>query len=501
VKLLQVEDLQSGVTFSVFEKDFKENIDQQFMVEIGSLRVLNQRETTISNVTRRIISGSEILQEDSWPGSYIPIIPVWGEEIFIKGKRQFRSLIRDVKDSQRMFNYWRSASTELVALAPKAPFIVAKNSIAPEDREKWATANNRSYSMLEYLADRGPMPQRQQFASVPSGAFQEALSAADDMKAITGIYDAALGARSNETSGRAILARQREADNSNFHFLDNLSRAIEWEGKLLVEIIPSVYGARQAVKILGEDQASKVVALTQGAPKGKLYNISTGVYDVEVKTGPSYTTKREETREFLIEIMRSVPNSAPLLGDVLMEHLDFIGNDRLAKRLKSLLPPEIKQAEEQEALESAEIPPEVQASLQYSQKQIQEQQQILQNMQAQLQQAMQEKEQLEKRIVSESDQKEINKAMSDLKSYQERLRTEEQGILSAKKELMLQEDIVKKSIQAEMLKYERDMASLKTEEEKQNNAQILATLNEVLMSVQRMTTQNKISDNLIAIEN
>ena len=176
------------------------------------------------------------------------------------------------------------------------------------------------------------------------------------MKAIIGIYDSSLGARSNETSGRAILARQREADVSNFHFIDNLSRAIQYCGRCLVEIIPHIYSTRETIRILGDDQKEKVVKLAQGGgtdPNGeKLYDLNTGVYDVSVKSGPSYATQREETREVLIEIMRGVPNVAPLITDFLMEHLDFQGAEKIAKRIQMTLPPAIQQAEAQEDIGS-----------------------------------------------------------------------------------------------------------------------------------------------------
>jgi hypothetical protein len=195
---------------------------------------------------------------------------------------------------------------------------------------------------------------------VPAGALQEAMNANDDMKAITGIFDSSLGARSNETSGKAILARERQGDVSNFHFIDNLSRAIRYAGQVLVEIIPSVYSARETIRILGEDQAQKVVKLTQEAgggrekgPGGKpeLYNLTVGKYDVTVSTGPSFSTQREETRETLIEIMRQVPDSAAFLGDVLLDHMDFVGADKVAKRLKMLLPAEVREAEDAEGAE------------------------------------------------------------------------------------------------------------------------------------------------------
>lgn len=319
---------------------------------MAGLAEQRRREATFHEVTRRILSGSEVLEEEPWPGTMIPICPVWGEEIYSDGIRHFRSMIRDAKDPQAMFNFWRSASTELVALAPRAPWVVQNGSIPPEEMHKWETANTRSHAYLAY--EKGyNQPRREPFAGVPAGAIQEALNASDDIKAITGIYDSSLGARSNETSGRAILARENQANVSNYHFIDNMARAIRYAGRCLVEIIPAVYSARETVRILGEDMAEEVVQLTTGAPgkvdpetgERQLYNLTVGRYDVSVSTGPSYATQREETREALIEIMRAVPGSAPLIGDVLMEHLDFAGAEKVAERLKLLLPPQIQQKE------------------------------------------------------------------------------------------------------------------------------------------------------------
>ena len=314
-------------------------------VQFMQMEEVDRRDAEYYVVKKRTISGVEVLDEEDWPGSMIPICPVWGTEVILDGRRHFRSLIRDAKDPQAMVNFWRSASTELVALAPRAPFIMPEDAMPKDTQEqiKWATANARSHSHLLYAGN--VMPQRQPFAGVPAGAVQEALNASDDMKSIIGIYDSSLGARSNETSGRAILARQREADTANFHFIDNLSRAIRYAGQCLVEIIPSIYSERQSVRILGEDMAEKVVKLTTQQGGGlvgedgerQLYNLSVGKYDVTVKSGPSYATQREETREFLLEIMRQVPGAAQFLGDIALDNMDFPGAQQAAKRLRTVM--------------------------------------------------------------------------------------------------------------------------------------------------------------------
>lgn len=216
----------------------------------------------------------------------------------------------------------------------------------------WQSANTRTHAYLEH--EPGKVPQRQPVGGVPTGVLQEATNAAEDIQTVTNMYPASIGARSNETSGRAILARERQGDQANFHFIDNLNRAIRGAGKILVDIIPAVYGEREAVRILGEDMKEKVVKLTQEDGGGEvnpetgerdLYNLSVGKYDVEISAGPSFATQREETRETLIEIMRAVPGSAQFIGDVLLEHMDFQGADKVAKRLQMLLPPNVQQAE------------------------------------------------------------------------------------------------------------------------------------------------------------
>lgn len=407
--------MSGGMTVDNNDKD----VVNAFISAVGA-DVVNSRDVEYYEVTKHLLNGTEELEDaEDWPGQHIPICPVWGDEIFIDGRRHFRSLIRDVKDSQQMYNFWRSAMTELVALAPKAPWVGPKGFVPPGHESKWNSANTRSHSYLEY--EGLTPPQRQMFAGVPSGALQEALSAAEDMKGITGIFDASIGARSNETSGRAILARERQGDVSNYHFIDNLSRAIRYCGQILVDIIPHIYSERESIRILGLDQKENVVKLgQQGSAQrnGRLYDISVGKYDVTVSTGPSFGTQREETREALIEIMRQVPDAAAYLGDVLLNHMDFVGADKVAKRLGKLLPPEIQEMEKEEFAESDN--PEA-AMLQ------QELEQLKQEMQQREQQVMQEvqKIQQENESLKIDKQIEMQKMQSDSAAKMKELQLKE----------------------------------------------------------------------------
>jgi hypothetical protein len=363
------------------------------LFDSSGLTVAGNRETKTHKVMQRILSGAQVLEENQWAGRYIPIVPVYGDEVDVEGQRYFRSLIRDAKDAQRMFNYWRTASTELVALAPKAPFIGPKGAFVT-DYEKWETANVKTHPYIEY--DGGTPPQRQPFSGVPAGALQEAMNASDDMKAIMGLYDASLGARSNETSGKAIMARQREGDVATFHFIDNLTRGIRHAGRILIDLIPKIYDKPRIVRLMGEDGTPKSTQINQPNQDGKLFDLTAGKYDLTVNAGPSFTSRREEAAGQMIELLRAFPSAAPIIGDIVAKNLDWPGADDIAKRLKAMLPPNIQQMED----EGEEIPPQVQAMIMQGKQQIQA-------MQQQLQQGLQAFQQLQAELV------EAKKAVQD----------------------------------------------------------------------------------------
>jgi len=370
----EIVKLSNGHVYSA--EDLEQDMDLQALIEAGTLQVVGTRKTRSHKVTQIIMSGADILEKNDWPGCYIPIIPVYGDEIVVEGKRYFQSLIHSAKDAQRMFNYWRTTSTELVALAPRVPWIGRKGTF-DSDVDRWATANTTSHSFLEY---DGEAPIRQPLDVGPAaGALQEALNASDDMKAIIGIYDASLGARSNETSGKAIMARQREGDVATFHFIDNLARAIRHTGRILIDLIPKVYSAERVIRVLGEDGSPRSVQINSGQPQpvmgpdGKpqvdeygeaimaMHDLTVGKYDLTVTTGPSFTTRREEAAMQMTEFVRAFPAAAPVIGDILAMNLDWPGADEIAERLKKINP----------ALKDQGIPPEVQQMIQQGQQAIQ----------------------------------------------------------------------------------------------------------------------------------
>jgi hypothetical protein len=369
--------------------------------DLLGITVRGDRETKSWKVKQRVITGAEVLEENDWPGIYIPIVPVYGDDINVEGKRYWRSLIRDSKDAQRMFNYWRTTSTELVALAPRVPFIGPRGAFAT-DGAKWATINTTSHPYVEY--DGPTPPQRQPLdTGGAAGAMSEALAASDDMKAIMGIFDPSLGQRSNETSGIAINARKMQSSLTNFHFLDNMTRAIRHLGRVVVDLIPHVYSGPRILRVLGEDgSVSKVPVnqpLTVGAESpqeeldetqqavSRIYDLSVGRYDVVVEAGPSFATRREEIAAQMSELLRAYPPAAPLIGDLLVKSLDWPDAEEIAARFKAMLPAQIQGQGQMQDQAQQQAQQQMQQLQQQAGQQIQQLQQQAQDLQQQLQEA------------------------------------------------------------------------------------------------------------------
>jgi hypothetical protein len=214
------------------------------------------------------------------------------------------------------------------------------------------------------------------------------MGAADDIKATTGQYDSSLGATSNERSGRAILAREKQGDTGTYHFVDNLARAIRYGTRQLVDLIPKIYDTQRIARIIGMDGETSTVRIDPmqqqpvrkivdeaGIVIEKIYNPSVGKYDVAVTTGPSYATKRQEAMDAMSQILQANPNLWGVAGDLFVKNMDWPGAQEIAKRLQKMVDPKLLADEEDPALQAANQQMEVMAQ------EMQMMQQMLQNIQ------------------------------------------------------------------------------------------------------------------------
>lgn len=306
--------------------------------------VVQSREVEVQQIKSCIISGAGVLSGPTdWAGRYIPICVVPGEEVWADGRVTRKGMIDDMRDPQRVLNYTWTTAVEAVAMQPKAPFILTADQ-ADGYETQWANAGVENLATLIYKGDpkaNGP-PQRSPPPLASTGLDLQARFATEALEGVTGIYKAGLGAPSNETSGRAIMARQQEGDTGTYHYIDNLGIAIQCCGKILVDLIPKIYDATRVVRTLGEDGSAKMVKINepsrdQAGMDIVLNDLSAGEYDVTVTTGPSYATKRAEATTFMTELVRGFPKIAEIAGDIIIENMDVPGADKIAARMKEAM--------------------------------------------------------------------------------------------------------------------------------------------------------------------
>lgn len=312
------------------------------------------REVDTYEVCRYLLSGHEVLEgPEIFPSKYIPIVPCYGPEEWIDDRVRHVSLIRYAKDPMRMYNFWQSTIAEKIALAPKSPWLVTPNMIAGLE-DFWARANTSNDPYLPYNADGGMRPTREAPAMVNAAEIQQSAQAIEDLKATMGMYDASLGVNGNETSGKAIVARQRQGDNATFAWIDNLARSIQQTGRILVDLIPKIYDTQRIIRVLGEDGSQEMTPINWVQGDQIVNDITVGKYDVEISVGPSYHSKRQESAESMLAFIQALPQAAAVSADLIARNMDWPGAEEIADRLKKALPPgmvEVDDPEEQQAMQ------------------------------------------------------------------------------------------------------------------------------------------------------
>jgi hypothetical protein len=347
----------------------------------AGITIIEKRDTYKKQIKWCKLTAMEILEERDWAGKYIPVIPVYGQSCIIDAKHKKFGLVRMAKDPQRMYNYWTTALTESVALAPKAKWVMAEGQDEGHENE-WAQANIKAMPVLRYKQTdtegrQAPAPQRLQPEPPPAGIVTATQGMSNDLMTVVGIYDPSQLPQGN-MSGKAIAGQQQQVDMVNFHYYDNLTRSIAYCGRIILDLIPKIYDTERVMRIIGADEKPEIITLNQRVTTEEgvekiLNDVSVGRYDVVMDTGPGFATKRGEAVEAMMTLLAADPNLMQTAGDLIFRNMDFPGADIIADRMAATNP--LAQIDEK-----SDIPPQVQMQLAQSKQMIQQMQQQMQAM-------------------------------------------------------------------------------------------------------------------------
>jgi hypothetical protein len=360
---------------------YEDEKPKETVMQDAGIYVVSKRETIKKQIKWCKLTGMQVLEQRDWPGRFIPVVPVYGQQLIVDSKKKKFGLTRMAKDPQRMYNFWSTALTESVALAPKAKFLLAEGQDEGHEME-WNTANIKSMPVLRYKqtdsdGKPAPVPTRIQPEPPPTGMVTALQGLNSDLMAVVGIYDPAQLPQGMQ-SGKALNGQQQQTDMTNFHYYDNLTRSIRQSGRICLDLIPHIYSEERVMRIIGADGKGELVTINQKAQDEQgvdqvLNDVTTGEYDIVMETGPGYASKRQEAVDSMMTLLTADPNLMQQAGDLVFRNMDFPGADIIADRLAAANP--LAQVDEK-----ADIPPQVQMQLKQSQMVIQQLQQQIQQM-------------------------------------------------------------------------------------------------------------------------
>ena len=354
--------------------------DKDFFTRLAAVGVVvvDQRESYKKTIKWCKLTACEILDERVLPGRYIPIVPVYGRHIVVGDKRHKFGMVRHAKDPQRMYNFWQTSLTESVALAPKAKWLMAEGQDEGHEND-WAQANLKSFPLLRYKQTdtegrQAPVPTRLQPEPPPQGILAATGVIDDDIKAMMGIFDPAQLTQGN-ISGKALNGQQQQMDLSNFDFYDNLTKSQAQVARIILNWIPEVYDTQRVMRIIGDDGKPETVTINERDAVGKVMNdVTVGLYDVVMETGPGYNSKREAAVEAMAPMIQGNQELFNVAGDLFFRNMDFPGADVIADRLAAMNP--LANIDEK-----SDVPPQIQMQLMQAKKQVQDMQEQMTAMQ------------------------------------------------------------------------------------------------------------------------
>ena len=366
---------------------------------ISPEQIEREREVMTQKIMWCVVSGTHILEKPTeWAGREFPFIMVYGENVFVDGRPYWWGLTRFARDAQKEYNITRTAIAETIHQTPKS-FIWATAKQAEGQTAQWSEAHKKNLPFMVYNTDPaapGP-PTRIGGADVPAALLQQAMIASEDLKAVTGIFDASMGMEGNEKSGRAIYARQQQGEIATFNYQDNMAKAVQRTYEIILDLIPEIYDTERELRILGTDGAEDYVRVNQvvmdyesGQPV-RVNDLSAGKYDVTVQVGPSFATLRQEAAETYGLFSQQFPELMAFAGDLVFKSMDLPYAEDIADRIKAMLPPPIQQL-----LQGQDMPPEAMQAMQQADMAMQQVQQYGQMVEAAAAELQQDSAELEK---------------------------------------------------------------------------------------------------------
>jgi len=300
---------------------------------------------------RWTVTCADVLLHDDW-SIYESYTKIGFFPYFRRGK--VRGMIDDLIDPQREVNKKRSVMNDILIRNSNSGWMYEKGSLDPEMKQNIIKFGASPGINIEYSrVNGGEMPKRIEPGGFPQGLDRLEMKAQDDLMAISGINESALGQLDRVQSGRAIEARQRQAVLAIQLYQDNFGRSKKLLGRNFLEIVQNHYTEERIFRLLGEDSRIVTYEINKKIMTGvnsfdRLNDITVGKYGVGVDEVPiSATFKQAQFEETMVLIEKLGPVGAMLVQtapDLLIDMTSLPRKDDWKRALmmsSAMTPPDV----------------------------------------------------------------------------------------------------------------------------------------------------------------
>lgn len=376
-----------------------------------------------------LLNANEILDSSIYHGGYqgsmIPIIVMLGEDVIVNGERHIKSIIRDIKDRQRYYNFVNSENIDYLSRASQGGWLLTEKTAERYLDIYQDTSKNNNVLVYPSNTEK---PVRIEPPQAPTAYLQEMSRLEQEMRSTVGVRDPFNDDMPKMQSGKATQLQLQQQNLSTSFWNDRLYLAVKTCGKILTDLIPKFYNFPHVTQIIGLDGQQNSENIMLPNDKGEVIDLNSS-YSVTISTGASYQDQQEATFEKLLELYKANPAMFSVGSDLLVRNLDIVESDTLADRLFAMMPPQIQQLSK-----TGEQDPKI--VMIQMQKQMEEMGKVLEQTTQALTQKTQESQQLQEMIQNKS-QTEMMKLESQ---NQNKLQTEVMSNQSAEQQIAMKSE-------------------------------------------------------------
>jgi hypothetical protein len=246
--------------------------------------------------------------------------------------------------------------------AANSGWIFPKGALSDEMKELLETEGAKPGILVEYEREASQRPERIQPAVPPVALEKAEEKGIRDLEEVSGINRSAQGNLDRVQSGRAVLARQKQAVIAAEQYFDNFARTRELVGHKVMELVQRFYTEQRLIRVRGEDGKDQDTIINQRLGADMVLNdVTSGTYLVAVDEAPMAATFQDQQFQDLVTMAKDL--GIPIPPDIIVEASSVPRKREIIQRLQGqqqAKPPAPKVAQ---AINFKDLPPEGQAQM------------------------------------------------------------------------------------------------------------------------------------------